>query len=193
MLPRRLGRLAAPRRTRPWGRVLTAGLAILALICVGLAVPSVAGAADGPDVWTPSTWTGEVAGPPVPGAGLPPAAVPTIAATLPQGQYDVAPTYEGQAQCDPTAKPGTQALADLIKATYGQDQTVWIPRACNIGGQSEHKEGRALDWMTSARVAQQRANAETFLQWLLGPDQFGVPYGNAMRLGVMYIGWNDRI
>jgi len=166
---------------------------VLAVVAVGLIHPVGAGAADGPDVWTPSTWTGEAAGPPVPATGLPPAAVPAIAATLPQGAYDVSPTYEGQAQCDPTPKPGTQALADLIKATYGQDQTVWIPRACSIGGQSEHKEGRALDWMTSARNAQQRANAETFLTWLLGPDQFGVPYGNAMRLGVMYIGWNDRI
>jgi hypothetical protein len=148
--------------------------------------------AKGSDVWQPSDWTGEVAGPPVPGTGLPPAAVPAIAQALPEG-YDTAPTYEGQSQCDPTPKPGTQRLADLIKATYGADQTVWIPRACNIGGQSEHKEGRALDWMTSARNAQQRANAETFLAWLLGPDQFGNPYGNAMRLGVMYIGWNDRI
>jgi hypothetical protein len=169
------------------------GISVVALLGVGLIHPGGAGAADGPDVWTPSTWTGEAAGPPVPGTGLPAAAVPTIAAALPQGVYDVSPTYEGQAQCDPTPKPGTQALADLIKATYGQDQTVWIPRACSIGGQSEHKEGRALDWMTSARNAQQRANAETFLAWLLGPDQFGVPYGNAMRLGVMYIGWNDRI
>ena len=105
----------------------------------------------------------------------------------------MSPTYEGQSQCDPTPKAGTQKLSDLIKATYGADQTVWIPRACDIGGQSEHKEGRALDWMTSARNPQQRANAEAFLTWLLGPDQFGNPYGNAMRLGVMYIGWNDRI
>ncbi len=156
-----------------------------------LAEPMSAGA-KGSDVWQPSDWTGEVAGPPVPGTGLPPAAVPAIAQPLPEG-YDVSPTYEGQSQCDPTPKPGTQRLADLIKATYGADQTVWIPRACNIGGQSEHKEGRALDWMTSVRNAQQRANAETFLAWLLGPDQFGNPYGNAMRLGVMYIGWNDRI
>ena len=28
---------------------------------------------------------------------------------------------------------------------------------------------------------------------MLGPDQFGVEYGNAIRLGIMYIGWNDRI
>jgi hypothetical protein len=178
---------------RPRGQVLTVAVSLFAFLLAGLMQPMGAVAADGPDVWTPSNWTGEAAGPPVPGVGLPPASLPTIAAALPQGVYDVSPTYEGQAQCDPAAKPGTQALADLIKATYGQDQTVWIPRACSIGGQSEHKEGRALDWMTSARVAQQRANAETFLAWLLGPDQYGVPYGNAMRLGVMYIGWNDRI
>lgn len=162
------------------------------VLTLAVVAPTSAGAKDG-DVWSPSTWTGPAAGPPVPGTGLPPAAVPVIAQALPQGIYDVAPTYEGQAQCDPPAKPGTQRLSDLIKATYGGDQTVWIPRACDIGGQSEHKEGRALDWMTSVRNAQQRANAETFLAWLLGPDQFGVPYGNAMRLGVMYIGWNDRI
>ncbi len=172
-------------------------MAVLA-VAVGLVVPAPAGASapaakSGDGVWQPSTWTGPAAGPPVPAAGLPPAAVPAIAQPLPQGMYDVAAVYEGQAQCSPTAKPGVQRMADLIKATYGQGQTVWIPRACNIGGQSEHKEGRALDWMTSVRDAQQRANAETFLTWLLGPDQFGVPYGNATRLGVMYIGWNDRI
>ena len=163
------------------------------MTALGLVLPSPATGAKSPeDTWTPSTWTGEVQGPPVPGTGLPAAAVPAIQQQLPEG-YDVAPTYEGQAQCTPEAKAGTQKLADLIKATYGADQTVWIPRGCDIGGQSEHKEGRAIDWMTTVRKQQQRANAETFLAWLLGPDQFGVPYGNAMRLGVMYIGWNDRI
>jgi hypothetical protein len=143
--------------------------------------------------WSSSRWTGVLAGAPVPGQGLPAAAVPALAAAQPQGAYDVKPEYEGQLVCDPAAKPGTQQMADQIKATYGQDQTVWIPRACDVGGQSEHKEGRALDWMVSVRDAQQRANAETYLNWLLGPDQFGVEYGNATRLGVMYIGWNDRI
>ena len=193
MLPHRHGHRALLRRARRGGsrRALTGLLAIGLVAGIGLAVPLAAGAKEG-DTWTPSDWTGEVAGPPVPGTGLPAAAAPAIPVALPEG-YDVAPTYEGQAQCDPEAKVGTQRLADLIKATYGSTQTVWIPRACDVGGQSEHKEGRALDWMTSVRDPQQRANAETFLAWLLGPDQFGTPYGNAMRLGVMYIGWNDRI
>ena len=193
MLPRRTGRFRAPAEPLPrwqmWLRIggITAGTAFL----VGVMLP-MAGAEEGRSIWRPSSWVGVVAGPPVPGEGLPPAAVPAIAQPLPEG-YDTAPEYEGQAQCDPTPKPGTQRLADLIKATYGATQTVWIPRACDVGGQSEHKEGRAIDWMTDVRDAQGRANAEAFLAWLLGPDQFGRPYGNAMRLGVMYIGWNDRI
>lgn len=187
--------LHRPRRTRrpvsALRATLTLALTFTLVAGLGLALPTTATGAK-EDTWEPSNWTGEVAGPPVPGNGLPPAGLPAIAQQLPEG-YDVAPTYEGQAQCTPEAKAGTQKLADLIKATYGADQTVWIPRACDIGGQSEHKEGRAIDWMTTVRKQQQRANAEAFLAWLLGPDQFGTPYGNAMRLGVMYIGWNDRI
>ncbi len=194
MLPRPSGRRALIRRVhgRVGGRALVLSLSLALIAGVGLAGPMSASASIAADVWTPSDWTGEAAGPPVPGTGLPPAPAPVVAQALPAG-FDVSPTYEGQAQCDPTPKPGTQRLADLIKATYGQAQTVWIPRGCDVGGQSEHKEGRALDWMVSVRDAQQRANAEAFLAWLLGPDQAGVAYGNAMRLGVMYIGWNDRI
>ena len=166
-------------------------IAVVSLLGAALLVP-LASAADGPSGWQSSNWTGVVAGPPVPGTGLPAAAVPGGATALP-AEYDVDPTYQGQAQCDPTVKPGAQKLVDLIKATYGAEQTVWVPRGCEVGGQSEHKEGRALDWMTDVRKAQERANAEAFLTWLLGPDTAGRPYGNAIRLGVMYIGWNDRI
>jgi hypothetical protein len=125
------------------------------------------------------------------GGQLPDAAIPLIAQALPAA-YDPTAGYEAQSQCDPSPKPGTLKLATLIRKTYGSLQVVGISRACNSGGTSEHKEGRALDWMTSARVPQGLANAKAFLSWLLGPDQFGTPNGNATRLGVMYIGWNDR-
>ena len=164
---------------------------MVSLLGAALLLP-LAHAADAPSGWVSSNWTGVAAGAPAPGTGLPPAIVPVVTTPLP-AEYDVDPTYEGQSQCDPSVKPGAQRLADLIKATYGTDQTVWIPRGCEVGGQSEHKEGRAIDWMTDVRKAQQRANAEAFLTWLLGPDSAGRPYGNAIRLGVMYIGWNDRI
>ena len=195
MLPRNPGRKSAllPRlRARISRRPALMGVLVVGFIAGTLSLAPGATAGNSGN-WSPSKWTGVLAGAPVPGQGLPPAVVPALAAAQPQGAYDVKPEYEGQLVCDPTAKPGTQQMADHIKATYGQDQTVWIPRACDVGGQSEHKEGRALDWMVSVRDAQQRANAETYLNWLLGPDQYGVEYGNAMRLGVMYIGWNDRI
>ncbi|MFM8350681.1 MAG: hypothetical protein ACKN9D_06390, partial [Actinomycetales bacterium] len=187
MDPQAVGHSAVP--DLPARRGLVAAVACL-LLAVTLA--PVANAEDAPSGWAPSTWTGVAAGAPVPGTGLPPAAVPTAPVPLPAA-YDVAPTYEGQEQCDAVARPGAQRLADLIRATYGADQVIGITRNCSIGGQSEHKEGRAVDWMVDVRKAQQRANAEAFLNWLLGPDQYGTPYGNALRIGVMYIGWNDRI
>jgi len=195
VLPRRTRVFARPDPAAPGARAaLRVGLIAGGAVAAVAFVLPIAGAEDleGRSIWRPSTWTGVVAGAPVPGEGLPVAAMPAAPVALPP-TYDLQPEYEGQAQCDPTPKPGTQALADLIKATYGSNQTVWIPRNCNVGGQSEHKEGRAIDWMTDVRNPQGRANAETFLNWLLGPDEYGVAYGNAQRLGVMYIGWNDRI
>lgn len=143
--------------------------------------------------WTSTTWTGVRAGAPEPGVGLPSSPTPPGAPIALPPELDAPSEYEGQSQCDPSPKPGTQKLVDYIKATYGPQESVWIPRGCDVGGQSEHKEGRALDWMVDVRTAQDRADAESFLNWLLGPDQFGAEYGNAVRLGVMYIGWNDRI
>ncbi len=102
-------------------------------------------------------------------------------------------TYEGQSVCDPAPKPGALAMAETIKAVYGADQVIGIPRGCDVGGRSEHKEGRAVDWMVDIRVPAERAMAEAYLNWLLGPDQAGRMHGHAFQLGVMYIGWNDRM
>lgn len=121
---------------------------------------------------------------------VPAAAIPVIAQALPVTSDPVA-SYEAQTGCDSTPRPGTRRLANLIRQTYGND-AIGISRGCGVGGTSEHKEGRALDWMTSVRNKQGNANAEAFLAWLLGPDQFGVPNGIATRLGVMYIGWDNR-
>ncbi|MFN8169543.1 MAG: hypothetical protein U0S36_12245 [Candidatus Nanopelagicales bacterium] len=108
------------------------------------------------------------------------------------GVVDVKPEYQGQVLCDLAPKPGTVRLATSsrrrtrpIRRRYERD--------CAAGGQSEHKDGRALDWMVSVRDAGQKAAAEAFLAWLLEPDADGVPAAMARRLGVMYIGWDDRI
>ena len=174
-----------PRRQST--RVAIAGLT--ALVVIGMSVANVPPAVADP--WTPSSWTGIAAGAPVPGSGLPPAVAPTGPAN-PSAVLDLPARLEEQAHCDAVVKPGTQALATLIKTTY-PGASIGLLRNCSIGDTSEHKDGRAVDWMVSVRDAQQRADAEAFLNWLLGADASGTPYANARRLGVMYIGWHDRI
>ena len=110
--------------------------------------------------------------------------------TLPAAIDAYAP-YQGQAICSPTVKVGAAKLAALLKATYGP-ASIGISRSCSTGGQSEHKEGRALDWMQSMRVPSQRAHVEAFLAWLLAPGTDGRPGAMARRLGVMYLGWNNH-
>ncbi|MEZ5117275.1 MAG: hypothetical protein R2737_13495 [Candidatus Nanopelagicales bacterium] len=195
-------RTSARVSARPGARTLAAALTAL-LTGVGLlatALPATAADTPSPSTSTSAPSTAPAATdaptPDTPASDptptLPPAPVPVVPSELPEA-YDVDATYEGQSQCDPAAKPGALKLAALIKATYGTSQVIGIERGCFVGGQSEHKEGRALDWMTSVRVPAQRANAEAFLAWLMAKDAAGTPYAMAKRLGVMYIGWNDRI
>jgi hypothetical protein len=101
--------------------------------------------------------------------------------------------YVWQDTCDPTAKPGTLALADMLLAYYDTGRSGGIIRNCSIGGRSEHKEGRAFDWMLSANQPHERAVAEGFITWLLAEGPDGEDAFNARRLGVMYVIWNGRI
>src|SRR6187200_398705 len=65
-------------------------------------------------------------------------------------------SYLPQVSCDPIAKPGTLALRAMLLATYG-GRDLGITRACNIGGLSEHKEGRAWDWGLKAAKPGEKA------------------------------------
>ncbi|WP_156188081.1 peptidoglycan-binding domain-containing protein [Arsenicicoccus sp. oral taxon 190] len=96
--------------------------------------------------------------------------------------------------CDEQAKPGTVALAALLRRTYPGTSTA-ITRPCGTDAlpTTEHYDGRAVDWFASARRPESLAQAESAVAWLTGPDEQGVPAGNARRLGVMYLIWNDRI
>jgi hypothetical protein len=118
------------------------------------------------------------------------------AAPVPNVSFSGAPEayarYVGQVACDPVVRPGTAALADLLLATYRTGRSGGITRACSSGGQSEHKDGRAWDWMLDARNPGEKQVAESFLAWLTGPDAAGVPAGNARRLGVMYVIFNGQ-
>lgn len=114
-------------------------------------------------------------------------AAPVPAVTLPEG-VELPSPYLPQRSCDPVARPGVVAFRALMFATYGRGRDGGMVRACNIGGQSEHKEGRAWDWMLAANKAADRAAADSVLRWLTANGGT-----NARRTGVMYIVWNRKI
>ena len=102
-----------------------------------------------------------------------PAAVVPATPRLPAAIEQYA-DYEGQTLCNPATKSGVQKLVNLIRATYGKDD-IGIGRPCSDGGQSEHKEGRAIDWMIDTSSAAAKADAQSFLTWLLATDKAGNP------------------
>ncbi len=122
-------------------------------------------------------------------AEAPPVPVPPVGFSTPP---DAPSPYQGQVSCDPVEKPGATAIRALLRATYGKANAGGTARACSVGGTSEHKEGRAYDWMLNASNAGDKAMADAFLGWLTGRDAQGVVGGNAHRLGVQYVIWNRR-
>ncbi|MDP9397872.1 MAG: hypothetical protein M3P96_08680, partial [Actinomycetota bacterium] len=101
--------------------------------------------------------------------------------------------YEPQLTCDPTPKAGTKGLADYLVRTYPGTGSLGISRRCDIGGRSEHKEGRAFDWAVDYDEPAQRAQAEAFFRWLLATDAYGNSHAMARRLGIMYVIWDGQI
>ncbi len=101
--------------------------------------------------------------------------------------------YEGQTVCDPTVKAGTQSLVDLLRDAYPDIPNLGVTRPCDVGGQSEHKEGRAYDWGARADTAEGLAAGRDLLTWLFATDAAGNQYANARRLGIMYIIWDQHM
>jgi hypothetical protein len=101
--------------------------------------------------------------------------------------------YEGQRRCKPKAKAGVVAFSQLLQATYPDSTWFGISRGCKVGGQSEHKEGRALDWSRDASDPAQRGTVKALLDWLFATDVHGNEHAMVRRLGIMYIVWNRRI
>jgi hypothetical protein len=106
-------------------------------------------------------------------------------------QIDSYASYDGQDTCDPAAKPGVTAFKNLLNQTYGS-HNAGIGRECHIGGASEHKEGRALDYGFNYNNTTDRAQATELIDWLLATDAYGNEHAMARRLGLMYIIWNKQ-
>ncbi len=100
-------------------------------------------------------------------------------------------TYQPQKTCVRKDKPGTVALGQWLAArggTYGGTL-----RPCGSGGASEHKDGRAFDWMLDARDLDDRAVADAFIIEAFADDELGDTDALARRMGIMYIIWNDKM
>lgn len=119
------------------------------------------------------------------------APVPTANITLPP-TLDWQAEYQGQKLCSDWAKPGAVKLSKLLADTYGE-YTTYIIRSCSTPGISEHEEGRALDWMVNVEKPEEKAKAESFLNWLTAPGPQGELGAMARRLGIMYLIWDDKM
>lgn len=100
--------------------------------------------------------------------------------------------YDGQTTCKPRAKVGTKTLQAWAVKTYG-GRAGGISRACNVGGASEHKEGRAFDWTLDATRKADAAAAQKFLDAIFAEGKNGDAHELARRMGVMYVIWDDTM
>lgn len=102
-------------------------------------------------------------------------------------------SYQPQSTCQSVVQPGVAAFRDLVLRTYAGTRNLGVLRGCNVGGRSEHKEGRAWDWGVRVTVPAEKAHADELIGWLLATDKYGNKNALARRLGIMYIIWNHRI
>ena len=101
-------------------------------------------------------------------------------------------SYQPQNRCSSYAKAGAKVISRWVVATYhGRQGRITSP--CRVGGVSEHKEGRAVDWTLSASSATDRARAAKFLKRIFATGTRGERHELARRMGVMYIIWSDKI
>lgn len=122
---------------------------------------------------------------------------PAGADTLPKKPFgpviDAPSDYQGQTQCDPHVKPGVAAFKRLVIKTFPDTGAGYFTRSCAIGGTSEHKDGRAWDWMVNATSRSDRKKVDALIDWLLEKDKRGHKWARARRLGIMYFIWDQRI
>lgn len=128
-----------------------------------------------------------------------------LVALLPRGALSAPPSpdfgplieeyaeYDGQRRCRPKPKPGVVAFQQVLEQAYPDSTWFNISRPCRDGGQSEHKEGRALDWSRNAAVPAERSKVKDLFVWLFATDAHGNADAMARRLGIMYVIWNRRM
>lgn len=100
-------------------------------------------------------------------------------------------SYDPQTGCTKKPRVGTVALGEWLVATYGGAGGA-VNRPCSGGGTSEHKDGRAVDWVLDADSPSGRKLARAFLRAAFATDADGNQAALARRMGIMYVIWSDH-
>jgi hypothetical protein len=113
----------------------------------------------------------------------------------PHEKAAIEPLASDQAQffCRKTVEPGVKAFEALVLSHYKGTHSDGDMRGCDVGGSSEHKDGRAWDWGVDHRNAKDRADGKSMLKWLFATDANGNTDAMFRRLGLMYVIWNKQI
>ncbi|MFY9913991.1 MAG: peptidoglycan-binding domain-containing protein [Nocardioidaceae bacterium] len=110
-----------------------------------------------------------------------------------RGPLDDPAMYQMQQACVATPSRGIVKLRALALSTYHRGgSSPATPRACTSGSTSEHKDGRAWDWMLNVHNRADKRAAADFLAWITGPGPSGEPGELARRLGIMYVIYNHK-
>ncbi|GAB2873417.1 hypothetical protein [Nocardioides pacificus] len=118
--------------------------------------------------------------------------VPVLAAAPAGAVIEDYASYEPQKRCSPNAKAGTVLLAGWLVRSFGGGNGS-ISRSCGSGGTSEHKEGRAIDWMANASNPADVKRVQRFFDKVFATSPGGQEHAWARRMGIMYVIWDDRI
>ena len=102
-------------------------------------------------------------------------------------------SYQPQEGCVDSARRGTKELATWIDARYDGGPALASVRACDSGGVSEHKAGRAIDWRMDAGDDDQRREVRRFLDKVFATDRGDNAHALARRMGIMYVIWKDHV
>jgi hypothetical protein len=131
---------------------------------------------------------------------LAPAAPPAVADAPPsaapvrgRGPVEDYAAYRPQTHCHPAPRRGTRTLARWLTHRSPGTDIVELRRACDVGGTSEHKEGRALDWGVDVTERGERRDVRRVLRSLFATDAHGHQHALARRMGIMYLIWDDHI
>ena len=97
---------------------------------------------------------------------------PPVAPTPAPSPLDILiSNYQAQTRCDLTVRPGVADLAKVLSTRYSRP-TVYTTRPCGADD-SQHYDGRAMDWMLNVNDPADKAIADAVTTWLTAKDSAG--------------------